>query len=56
VNDAIKFRTKLEEFIVKFPDLFPESIVNGYQLKETREPLAKPQVAPGAIHIQPLRG
>jgi hypothetical protein len=25
-------------------------------LRLLREPLAKPQVSPGAIHIQPLRG
>lgn len=36
VNDAVKFRIQLDGFIVKFPELFPESIVNGYQLKETR--------------------
>jgi hypothetical protein len=36
VNDAVKFRIQLDELIVKFPKLFPESIKNGYQLKEIR--------------------
>ena len=36
VNDAVKFRIQVNEFIVQFPELFPKSIVNGYQLKETR--------------------
>ncbi len=36
VNDAQKFRAQLDEFLGLFPKLFPNQIVNGYQLKETR--------------------
>ena len=36
VNDAEKFRTKIEEFLNLFPELFPHRILNGYLLLETR--------------------
>ena len=36
VNNAVNFRIQVNEFIKQFPELFPKSIVNGYQLKETR--------------------
>ena len=36
VNDASKFRIQVDEFLNRFPELFPKRIVNGYQLKEIR--------------------
>lgn len=36
VNNANKFRTQLDKFIVTNPELFPQRILNGYKLKETR--------------------
>ena len=36
VNDAYQFRAQVDEFLNRFPELFPKRIVNGYQLKETR--------------------
>lgn len=36
VNDAVKFRSQIDEFYNLYPERFPNRIVNGYQLKETR--------------------
>jgi hypothetical protein len=36
IEDSKNFRKALDEFISEFPELFPEGIKNGYQMKEVR--------------------
>jgi len=38
VKDANKFRASLDKFIEQYPELFPQEITQGYQLKDVREP------------------
>ena len=38
VEDPEMFREKLDKFIDKYPELFPEGIRNGYLIKEIRRP------------------
>jgi hypothetical protein len=38
IEDAKNFRKMLDKFIEKHPELFPDGIRNGYELKEVRRP------------------
>lgn len=39
IEDPIKFREILDDFIVRIPELFPDTIPNGYRIKEIRHPV-----------------
>ncbi len=36
VNDASQFRSHIDEAIQKHPELFPDDIQSGYELKDNR--------------------
>ena len=38
IEDFQKFRKMLDEFIEKYPELFPDGIHNGYRMKDVRRP------------------
>jgi len=42
VKNAKKFRIYIDEFIEQYPQLFPNEITQGYQLKDVREPKKLP--------------